>query len=48
MLTKIENQLQAARRIYNTEVKEYNNLVTIFHKNTKYKSKPYKLLLNNS
>lgn len=29
-LAKMENQLQAARRVYNTEVKQYNNLVIMF------------------
>ena len=29
-LTKLESQLQAARRIYNTEVNQYNNSVQMF------------------
>ena len=32
-LTKIENQLQAARRIYNAEVNVYNNKVQMFPSN---------------
>ena len=29
-LTKMENQIQAARRIYNNEVEKYNNVINIF------------------
>ena len=29
-LTKMENQIQAARRIYNNEVEKYNNCIDIF------------------
>ena len=29
-LTKMENQIQAARRIYNNEVEKYNNAINIF------------------
>ena len=29
-LTKMENQIQAARRIYNNEVEKYNNLINVF------------------
>lgn len=29
-LTKMENQIQAARRIYNNEVGKYNNVINIF------------------
>lgn len=32
-LTRIENQLQAARRIYNQEVEKYNNIIMIFPNN---------------
>ena len=32
-LTRIENQLQAARRIYNQEVEKYNNTIMIFPNN---------------
>lgn len=32
-LTKMENQIQAARRIYNNEVEKYNNLINIFPHN---------------
>lgn len=32
-LTKIESQLQAARRIYNSEVNVYNNIVQMFPSN---------------
>ena len=32
-LTKMENQIQAARRIYNNEVEKYNNLINIFPNN---------------
>lgn len=32
-LTKMENQIQAARRIYNNEVERYNNLITVFPNN---------------
>ncbi len=32
-LTKMENQIQAARRIYNNEVEKYNNIITIFPNN---------------
>lgn len=32
-LSKIESQLQAARRIYNTEVNKYNNKIEIFPSN---------------
>jgi LemA protein len=32
-LSKIESQLQAARRIYNTEVNKYNNNIEIFPSN---------------
>ena len=32
-LTKMENQIQAARRIYNIEVENYNNLIHIFPNN---------------
>lgn len=32
-LTKMENQIQAARRIYNNEVEKYNNTITIFPNN---------------
>lgn len=33
-LTKMENQIQSARRIYNNEVERYNNLITVFPNNT--------------
>lgn len=33
-LTKMENQIQSARRIYNNEVEKYNNLITVFPNNT--------------
>ena len=33
-LTKMENQIQSARRIYNNEVEKYNNLITVFSNNT--------------
>ena len=29
----MENQIQAARRIYNNEVEKYNNLINIFPNN---------------
>ena len=29
-LAKMENQIQAARRIYNNEVEKYNNVINIF------------------
>ena len=29
-LTKMENQIQAARRIYNNEVEKYNNVINVF------------------
>ena len=29
-LTKMENQIQAARRIYNNEVEKYNNVINMF------------------
>ena len=32
-LTKIESQLQAARRIYNTEVTDYNNKINVVPSN---------------
>ena len=32
-LSKMESQLQAARRIYNTEVNKYNNIIEIFPSN---------------
>ena len=32
-LTKMENQIQSARRIYNNEVEKYNNLITVFPNN---------------
>lgn len=32
-LTKMENQIQAARRIYNNEVEKYNNFINIFPNN---------------
>ena len=32
-LTKMENQIQAARRIYNNEVEKYNNFTNIFPNN---------------
>lgn len=32
-LTKMENQIQAARRIYNNEVEKYNNCIDIFPNN---------------
>lgn len=32
-LTKMENQLQAARRIYNNDVEKYNNTISIFPNN---------------
>ena len=32
-LTKMENQLQASRRLYNLEVEKYNNLIKIFPNN---------------
>lgn len=32
-LTKMENQIQAARRIYNNEVEKYNNIINIFPNN---------------
>ena len=32
-LTKMENQIQAARRIYNNEVEQYNNIINIFPNN---------------
>ncbi len=32
-LTKMENQLQAARRVYNVEVTEYNTAINVFPRN---------------
>lgn len=32
-LAKMENQIQAARRIYNNEVEKYNNIINIFPNN---------------
>lgn len=32
-LIKMENQIQAARRIYNNEVEKYNNIINIFPNN---------------
>lgn len=32
-LTKMENQIQAARRIYNNNVEKYNNLISVFPNN---------------
>lgn len=32
-LSKMENQIQAARRIYNNEVEKYNNIINIFPNN---------------
>ena len=32
-LTKMENQIQAARRIYNNDVEKYNNIINIFPNN---------------
>ena len=32
-LTKMENQIQAARRIYNNDVEKYNNTISIFPNN---------------
>lgn len=41
-LVKIENQIQAARRIYNNEVEKYNNLINIFPNNILSKILNYK------
>lgn len=41
-LSKMENQIQAARRIYNNEVEKYNNTINIFPNNILSKILNYK------